>query len=77
MYTPHFGIRTPRYKLIYFYQGLSSWELYDLQTDPQELHNVYANKDNNGVITDLKQRLKKLMVQYKDSEALNILDRAE
>ncbi len=74
---PHFGIRTPRYKLIYFYQGLSTWELYDLQADPQELHNVYANKENNGVIADLKQRLKKLMEQYKDGEALGILERAQ
>jgi len=29
----HYGVRTERYKLIYFY-GLKEWELYDLKNDP-------------------------------------------
>ena len=48
----HYGYRTARYKLIYFYNdGLGlpgcgtdtyppEWELYDLETDPAGLHNV-------------------------------------
>ena len=74
---PHFGIRTRQYKLIYFYEGMSSWELYDLYADPQELHNVYNKKENKSIIADLKMRLKNLMVQYKDDEALKILAQAE
>jgi len=49
----HYGYRTERYKLIYFYNdGLGlpgtgsftyppEWELYDLNHDPEELRNVY------------------------------------
>jgi arylsulfatase A-like enzyme len=49
----HYGYRTARYKLIYFYNdGLGlpgcgpdtyppEWELYDLKADPAELRNVY------------------------------------
>lgn len=49
----HYGYRTDRYKLIYFYNnslGLPGsgsftyppeWELYDLQKDPAELTDVY------------------------------------
>jgi arylsulfatase A-like enzyme len=49
----HYGYRTARYKLIYFYNdGLGlpgcgtftyppEWELYDLAADPAELRNVY------------------------------------
>lgn len=49
----HYGWRDARYKLIYFYNdgmGLpgtgafaypGEWELYDLQADPDELHNIF------------------------------------
>ncbi|GGL39461.1 sulfatase [Phycicoccus endophyticus] len=51
----HYGWRTDRYKLIYYYNdgmGLPGtswqtyppdWELYDLHDDPEELHNVYGD----------------------------------
>ncbi len=32
--SPHFGIRTKRYKLVRFYKRVQGWELYDLQKDP-------------------------------------------
>lgn len=70
---PHFGIRTEKYKLIYFYEGMSSWELYDLIKDPHEIHNIY-NKGNEKIIADLKSKLKKLIIQYKDDEALKMLE---
>jgi arylsulfatase A-like enzyme len=62
----HYGYRTTRYKLIYFYNdgfGLPftgfftyppEWELYDLETDPQELHNVYDDPAYAGVREELK-----------------------
>ena len=31
---PHYGVRTERYKLIYF-NKINQWELYDLKKDPQ------------------------------------------
>ncbi|MDP4285774.1 MAG: sulfatase [Bacteroidota bacterium] len=35
----HIGVRSDRYKLIDYYEN-KDWELYDLQKDPMELHNV-------------------------------------
>jgi len=40
----HYGVRDSRYKLIHFYRDIDVWELYDLQNDPQELHNIYGQK---------------------------------
>ena len=40
----HYGVRTDRYKLIHFYNDIDAWELYDLQTDPMEMHNVYDDR---------------------------------
>ena len=38
----HYGVRTDRYKLIHFYNDIDEWELYDLQADPTEMHNLYS-----------------------------------
>ncbi|MCE7041813.1 sulfatase [Dyadobacter sp. CY312] len=74
---PHFGIRTERYKLAYFYGGADSWELYDLKTDPSEMKNLYGQADTDKIVGDLKTRLKQSMVQYEDNEALEILAKAK
>ena len=70
---PHFGLRTSRYKLAYFYGGADSWELFDLQKDPTEMANIYGQKGTEKLTADLKAELKKLMMEYKDQEALKIL----
>ncbi|MEI6945693.1 sulfatase [Paraflavisolibacter sp. H34] len=64
--TNHYGIRTPRYKLIHFYDPIDSWELYDLKKDPKEMKNRYADPAYASVVADLKVRLKKLQQQYRD-----------
>ncbi|MGX5857768.1 sulfatase family protein [Dyadobacter jiangsuensis] len=74
---PHFGLRTNRYKLAYFYQGADSWELYDLQKDPKEVSNIYGTKGTEKLTADLKIKLKALMNEYKDDEALKILATAK
>ena len=74
---PHFGIRTDRYKLAYFYGGGDAWELYDLKKDPTEVANIYGGKGMESITKDLKQNLKKLMVVYEDQEALDILAKAK
>lgn len=79
--TAHYGIRTDRYKLIYFY-GLSlgmpitkdvritpEWELYDLQADPSEMHNLYKDPQYAPVIKELKDQLLALKDQYKDPDS--------
>ena len=71
---PHFGIRTEQYTLVRFYGASNSWELYDLQKDPREVNNLYGQKSYEKLTATLKNNLKKLMIQYKDTEALKILE---
>ncbi|MDA0875585.1 MAG: sulfatase [Bacteroidetes bacterium] len=56
---PHYGVRTDRYKLIYFY-GLDQWELFDLQADPDELNNVHGQADFAEIQAGLEVRLAEL-----------------
>ena len=70
--SPHFGIRTQDFMLVRFYHGVESWELFDLKKDPDELKNVYGDKKYAATVADLKKRLKNLIVQYEDTEALGI-----
>ena len=65
----HYGYRTDRYKLIYFYNdGLGvagaspvtyppEWELYDLEADAAELRNVFDDPAYAVVREDLKVRM--------------------
>ncbi|MBK7712031.1 MAG: sulfatase [Bacteroidales bacterium] len=66
----HYGISTERYKLIHFYYDIDEWELFDLQSDPMELKNVYYDPSYSDVKKDLYQRLTGLMKKYKDSDTL-------
>ena len=66
----HYGMSTKRYKLIHYYYDIDEWELYDLRTDPQELKDVYNENAYSSIRMRLHKRLVKLMVKYKDSEAL-------
>jgi arylsulfatase A-like enzyme len=76
----HYGIRTDRYKLIFYY-GLPldasgafhestppEWELFDLQKDPSEMNNVYNDPTYADEIKQLKTRLLELKKQYKDTD---------
>jgi arylsulfatase A-like enzyme len=65
--TPHYGVRTDRYKLIHFYRDIDSWEFYDLKKDPHEMKNLYNDGKYAKKIDELKDRLQKLRVYYKDS----------
>lgn len=62
----HYGIRTNRYKLIHFYNDIDEWELYDLQKDSNELHNLYGQSDYDSIVTDLKKQLLELQEKYND-----------
>jgi arylsulfatase A-like enzyme len=66
----HYGMSTKRYKLIHYYYDIDEWELYDIQSDPLEMNNVYNDPAYASVKADLHKRLNKLMVKYKDSEEL-------
>ncbi len=50
---PHYGVRTERYKLIHYYYDIDTWELFDLESDPNELTNLYNNADYAEVVAEL------------------------
>lgn len=62
----HYGVRTDRYKLIHFYNDIDVWELYDLQNDSAEMHNIYGMPGTEEVVADLKAALLDLQEQYND-----------
>jgi arylsulfatase A-like enzyme len=63
----HYGVRTDRYKLIYFY-GIDEWELFDLETDPNEVNSVYGTPEMADIEAGLKVRLTELRAQYQVPE---------
>jgi arylsulfatase A-like enzyme len=76
----HYGIRTKRFKLIFYYgqpldaigafekPTLPEWELFDLQKDPSEMNNVYNNPAYVEDIKILKHKLLELKKQYGDTD---------
>jgi len=60
----HYGVRTERYKLAYFYT-LDEWEFYDLQRDPREMQNKYAHPDYADEVARLKAELERLRRRYR------------
>ena len=74
----HYGIRTHRYKLIYYYAealGTSGsleesrppeWELFDLEKDPYELNNVYSDPAYADTVKALKTELRRLQLEALD-----------
>ncbi|MBN2270908.1 MAG: sulfatase [Sedimentisphaerales bacterium] len=76
----HYGIRTDRYKLIFFY-GLPlnmkgaektptkvGWELYDLKRDPFETNNIYGHPAYRRVQAGLKKNLTDLKAELGDTD---------
>ena len=59
----HNGVRTPRHKLIHFY-NLDEWELYDLKNDPREMTSRYDDPAYAGVVEELKAELARLQNVY-------------
>ena len=64
--SPHRGVRTERYKLIHYYSENNYWELFDLEKDPNELRNVYAELAYRPVVATMKKELDRLRRVYKD-----------
>ncbi len=62
----HYGIRTDRYKLIHFYNDIDVWELYDLENDPCEMHNIYGEEGTEELVDSLKARMFALQEEYSD-----------
>ncbi len=77
----HIGVRTPDYKLIFFYgmdyrtEGRNiydpttvGWELYDLRKDPNEINNVYGQTDYQEITQELKAEMKRLREEYGETD---------
>lgn len=76
----HYGLRTKRYKLVYYYgesRGASGaadelrtpeWELFDLDKDPMELYNVYNDSKYQELVPELKKELYALKEKLQDNE---------
>jgi arylsulfatase A-like enzyme len=67
----HNGIRTERYKLMHFYEFGNEWELYDLETDPDELTNLYGKAGHESLTGDLKKQLVELQKIYEDDSDIS------
>jgi len=65
----HYGVRTQTHKLIYFWKK-DQWELYDLVTDPRELHNLYGQPGQAALTAKLKTELARLKREAKDDDQL-------
>jgi arylsulfatase A-like enzyme len=59
----HYGVRSERYKLVHYYEN-QEWELFDLQSDPDDQINLYGRQELAAVTADLKVRLDRLREQY-------------
>jgi arylsulfatase A-like enzyme len=74
----HYGLRTKRYKLIYYYSDAlgqegaidesyePEWELFDLARDPYELNSIYDDPAYAETVRELKDELHRLQEQVGD-----------
>ncbi|WP_068545181.1 sulfatase [Thalassotalea crassostreae] len=83
-YNPaHYGIRTPEYKLVFFY-GLPAkegskktkptppyWEMYDMKNDVLEMNNIYHDEKYKAVRERLKVQLLALKEELGDTDENN------
>jgi arylsulfatase A-like enzyme len=82
----HYGLRTHRYKLIYYYADAlgqegaidethePEWELFDLENDPHELHNVYAHPAYAETVRELRDELHHLQTEARDARYYKDVD---
>ena len=63
----HLGVRNQTQKLIYFWKK-DQWEFFDLQKDPNELHNLYNDEASQPAIAKLKEEITRLKKEYKDED---------
>lgn len=62
----HYGVRTERYSLMHFYNDIDEWELFDLEQDPLQLHNIYGEPGTEAVTKELLDELHRLQKLYQD-----------
>lgn len=65
----HYGVRTRTHKLIHYWKK-DQWELFDLTTDPYELHNLYGEPGMDSLTASLKATLARLKREVRDEDQL-------
>ena len=60
------GVRTERYVYIDYFT-MDQHEIYDIQTDPDEMHNLYGDPKYADLTTQLQTRLKELRKETNDT----------
>ncbi len=64
---PNRGVRTERYKYIHYFVDPQEFELYDLETDPDEMHNLYGDPKYADLTKQLATRLEELRRETHDN----------
>jgi arylsulfatase A-like enzyme/lysophospholipase L1-like esterase len=59
----HDGVRTERYKAMYF-PRTREWNLFDLEKDPQEMTSLHDDPDYQDILAGLQQRYRNLRQYY-------------
>jgi len=80
----HFGIRGKQYKLAFYYgnalkvngyteenQPKKYWDFFDLDKDPQEIHNAYSDPEYQDIIKELKAEILKQRGALGDTDVDN------
>ncbi len=62
------GIRTEKWKYIHFFEEPQEYELYDLENDPQEMHNLINDPDCAVIIQQLRKRMVELRKELNDPD---------
>jgi arylsulfatase A-like enzyme len=64
----HRGIRTDRWKLIHFFELPEEWELYDLESDPDETKNLAGERRHQATLRELRDRMAALRRELGDTD---------
>jgi N-acetylglucosamine-6-sulfatase len=59
----HDGVRTARHKIFHL-PRTNEWQLFDLETDPQEMISLHNHPDYTGVFAEMKTRYQELRSRY-------------
>jgi arylsulfatase A-like enzyme len=74
MVQPHYGIRTKKYKLIYYYK-IDEWELFDLEKDPTEMVSVFSDPSYSDIKQMMLSGLEKERIALGDTIELKATSR--
>lgn len=64
----HRGVRTKRWKLIHLYEQPEQWELYDLESDPDETRNLAGDRRHAATERMLRERMEELRRELGDMD---------